>query len=117
MKKRKKIREIENLKNFNESKSLKKTLIFSFVSCLVIVLIVTFVQLYGQSKILEACSYLDPAIIDYLAFFAALFLVVEGFARILEHPNASLKRQFTRVLRVVLGFAIITLHIIQFLHK
>jgi heme/copper-type cytochrome/quinol oxidase subunit 4 len=105
---------IEELK---ESKNLKRTLIFTFIICLIVIVVVTWVQLIGQSKISVGCSYLDPITIDLLAFFAALFLVIEGFARIIEHPNASIKRQLTRIIRIGFGCAITTLHILQFLHK
>ena len=108
---------LEEIENINDYKNLKKTLIFTAVFCAVIILIVVYIQIYGQNKIAVGCSYLDPITIDLLAFFAALFLVFEGFARIFEHPNASLKRQFTRVLRIAFGCAILTLHIIQFIHK
>ena len=98
-------------------KNLYKTLIFTVICSLIVITFVTFIQLNSQSEINFKCSYLDPILIDVLAFSAALFLVIEGFARIFEHPHASLKRQFTRTIRIVLGFAIITLHFIQFLHK
>ena len=97
--------------------NLKKTLICTFIVSLIVIILVTCVQLSGQNKISYGCSYLDPITIDLLAFFAALFLVIEGFARIIEHPSASLTRQATRIIRIAFGFAIITLHIIQFIHK
>jgi len=97
--------------------SLERTLIVTAIVCLIVVVLVTCVQLFGQSKIAYGCSYLDPITIDLLAFLAALFLVVEGFARIIEHPHANLKRQTTRIIRIAFGCAILTLHIIQFVHK
>ncbi len=74
------------------------------------------IQLNAQSKI-ELCSYLDPIVIDIFALIFGLFLVIEGLAGIYEHPSASSKRQFTRIVRVAMGFAILTLHIMQFVHK
>lgn len=97
--------------------NLKKTLIVTFIISLIVIISVALIQLYGQSKIVSGCSYLDPITIDLLAFLAALFLVIEGFARIIEHPHASLSRQTTRIIRIAFGFAIVTLHIIQFMHK
>lgn len=97
--------------------NLKRTIIFTGVLCLIIVIFVSYIQLYGQNKITVRCSYLDPIIIDLFAFFAGLFLVLEGIAKILQNPKATIKRQFTRVLRIAFGCAIITLHIIQFVHK
>lgn len=108
---------LEEIENINDYKNLKKTLIFTIIFCAAVIVVVSYIQLYGQNKIAAGCSYLDPITIDLLAFFAALFLVIEGFARIFEHPNASVKRQLTRVIRIAFGCAILTLHIIQFFHK
>jgi len=63
------------------------------------------------------CSYLDPVTIDILAFLAGVFLIIEGFYRIWEHKKDPLQKQFTRTLRIAFGCAIITLHIMQVLHK
>ena len=98
-------------------KNLKKSLIAVAVVCFIVISASAIIQLTGQNKITFACSYLDPIIIDILALSAALFLVIEGFARILEHPKASLSNQVTRIIRIAFGFAILTLHIIQILHK
>ncbi len=99
-------------------KNLHKTLLFTIIFSLVIVIIVVCVQLSGSEALNNArCSYFDPITIDILAFIAAIFLVIEGFVRIFEHPNASLKQQFTRMLRIAFGFSILTLHIIQFFYK
>ncbi len=100
-----------------EEHRLRKTLIFTAVLSFLVVISVAYIQLYGQNKITAGCSYLDPITIDLLAFFGALFLVIEGFIRIVEHGNASIKRQFTRIIRIAMGFTLLTLHIIQFIHK
>ncbi|MDP1729165.1 MAG: hypothetical protein Q8L27_03120 [archaeon] len=97
--------------------NLINTLVVTSVICLVVVIFVVYIQLFGQNSITVGCSYLDPITIDLLAFLAALFLVIEGFARIIEHPNATLKLQATRIIRIAFGCAILTLHIIQFIHK
>lgn len=104
-----------NIKNTNNNS--KKTLITTIIVSLITIITASLIQLYGQTKLINKCSYLDPIIIDLLAFTAALFLIIEGFARIIEHPHASVKRQFTRIIRIASGFAILTLHIIQFIHK
>ncbi|VVB79017.1 Uncharacterised protein [uncultured archaeon] len=117
MKKRSQVNKaIKGLERVEEAR-LKKTLIFTFIFCLVVITIIVLVQLYGQNKISIGCSYLDPITIDFLAFFAALFLFIEGFARIFEHPNSTIKMQLTRTFRIAFGCAIMTLHIMQFLHK
>jgi NhaP-type Na+/H+ or K+/H+ antiporter len=97
-------------------KNIQKTLLTTCIISLITIILAIFVQFNAISKVSQ-CSYLDPILVDILAFSAALFLVIEGFARIFEHPKATLKRQFTRIVRISFGFAILTLHIIQFIHK
>lgn len=98
-------------------KNLKKTLIVTSVVCFVIISVSAIIQITGQNKITFACSYLDPIIIDILALSAALFLIIEGFVRIFKHSKATLLSQATRIIRISFGFAIVTLHVIQILHK
>jgi hypothetical protein len=69
------------------------------------------------SASVNKCSYLDPVIIDVLAFGAAIFLIVEGVWRIYEYHEEPWQKQVTRAFRVAFGCAILTLHIMQFLHK
>ena len=94
-----------------------KTKIFTLVLCCVAILISLLVQLSGYNLISEGCSYLDPILIDVLAFSVGIFLVLDGLYRISEHKNMALRNQFTRSIRVAIGFAIITIHIMQFIHK
>ena len=98
-------------------KQVNKTFMLILVLCLVAMTIVAIVQLNGESQVSKGCSYLDPPIIDFLAFLAALFLIIEGLFRVVEHKDDNIKKQFTRVLRILLGCTILTLHIMQFLHK
>lgn len=65
----------------------------------------------------ESCSYLDPITIDVFAFMAGLFLVSEGAYKIIKYKHVSVGGQFTRIVRVAFGLAIITIHILQFIHK
>ncbi|MEK6872169.1 MAG: hypothetical protein AABX16_04670 [Nanoarchaeota archaeon] len=99
-----------------EKNNIKKTLLVTLFFSLLSIGLAAYVQWNGQNNVL-GCSYLDPIIIDVLAFSAGLFLVIEGCARILEHPSATLRRQSTRIIRVAAGCAILTLHIMQFVHK
>ncbi len=69
------------------------------------------------NKSVNHCSYLDPVTIDVFAFAAALFLVVEGFYSIVASKGDSLKKHMLRAIRISFGCAIITLHIMQVLHK
>lgn len=96
--------------------SLRKTLIITFIVSLISILLAISIQLNGQKNV-DGCSYLDPIAIDILAFIGSLFLIIEGLARICEHPPATIRRQSTRIIRVAAGFAILTLHIMQFMHK
>ena len=98
-------------------KNWDKTRIVLIIVSVIIILVSFFVQFYGVSQLQSACSYLDPWIIDLLAFLGGLFLVLEGGYRIFTHRNVSIKRQLTRILRIGLGFAILTLHMMQFLYK
>ena len=93
-----------------------RTLYYTFGFSFAFIILAIWIQISGQSG-LNGCSYLDPIIIDVLALLASLFLIIEGFARISEHKSASLKRQSTRILRICAGFSILTLHIMQFVHK
>lgn len=98
-------------------KNYTKIKIYTLIFCIFIIIIALFVQLKGQNLISQGCSYLDPITIDLLAFGIAVFLVIEGIYRINEHKNMGIKKQFTRIIRVGIGCAIITLHVLQFLHK
>ena len=98
-------------------KNYTKIKLYTFTFCILVIIVALFVQLKGQSFLSKGCSYLDPVTIDLLAFGVAVFLVIEGIYRINEHKNMGLKKQFTRIVRVGIGCAIITLHVLQFLHK
>ena len=100
-----------------QTNNLRKTIILTVVLCLIISFFVGYIQFYGQNKTNVRCSYLDPITIDLFAFFAALFLIFEGTIRIFENPKATIKRQLTRILRISFGCAVITIHIIQLIHK
>ena len=93
-----------------------KTLFFVFLMPLTAVLLSAWLQLRNQSN-LAKCSYLDPIAIDIIAFLAALFLIVEGLVRVFKNKSDSMDIQLTRMTRVSIGFAVLTLHIIQFLYK
>lgn len=98
-------------------KNLHKTLLFALILSLIAASMTLYLQLTLEDLIKQKCSYLDPAIIDGLAFLVTLFLIIEGLIRIFEHPNASLKRQLTRTIRIAIGFAILIIHIQHLLHK
>ena len=99
-------------------KDIHKTLIFTLILCFIAIVSSLFIQIKGKNVIEKVvCSYLDPVTIDMMAFLVALFLIVEGFARIYENPKNKFHTQFTRSLRISIGFAILTIHVMQFIHK
>ena len=97
-------------------KRFEKTRIVLLTLCLTVIGVALFIQLSGQSQV-EKCSYLDPITIDIFAFLAGLFLIIEGLYSINKNKNFGVKNQIHRIIRVAFGCAIVTLHIIQFLHK
>ncbi len=100
-----------------EMKTYTKTKLFTAGLCLIVIIIALIIQLKGQSFAQGGCSYLDPIIIDLLAFAVAIFLVIEGIYRLNEHKNMGLKGQLTRSIRIAVGCAIITIHVLQFFAK
>ncbi|MBI4151320.1 hypothetical protein HY492_04290 [Candidatus Woesearchaeota archaeon] len=95
---------------------MKKPLLFAALYSAATVITVYIVQTRG-AETTSACSYLDPIAIDVLAFAAALFLVVEGVVRIVQQPNDSWNVQAGRAIRIGFGCAIITIHVLQAIHK
>ncbi|MFA5855888.1 MAG: hypothetical protein WC867_00895 [Candidatus Pacearchaeota archaeon] len=99
-------------------KQLKKTLRLTLWLCIFFPFLITVIQLNGNNEDkMNRCNSQDPIIVDILSFIVAIFLTVEGFCRIIEHPNATLKRQFTRIIRVGFGFTIFSLHMIHSINK
>jgi len=98
-------------------KNIHKTILFTFVICLISVIFIVSFQLTTQNSLGISCSYLDPITIDALAFLAASFLVVDGIYRIWEHKNAPLKKQWSRSVRILFGCSIIALHLVQVFYK
>lgn len=98
-------------------KHYTKTRLFTFALCFVTMIISLLVQLNGQNSLENGCSYLDPVLIDILAFCIGIFLICEGAYRISEHKNMCIRNQFTRSVRMAIGVAIVTIHVLQFIHK
>jgi len=101
----------------NKIRNFYKTTIFTFALSLLFIFSAIIVQIKGQSELEINCSYLDPITIDIFAFIFALFLVTEGMHKIYQDKDAVLKKQATRSIRVSVGMAIITLHILQVFYK
>lgn len=102
----------------SRKKKLRAALILTGVISIGAVLAAYFVQKRGQARLTNQCSYLDPPIIDLLAFSAAVFLICEGFHQILKHESAfSFWDKIFVAVRIAFGFAILTIHLIQFAYK
>jgi hypothetical protein len=99
-------------KNINLSRTLLVTGLLSLGS-----VFAAFMIQNQANRSTGSCSYLDPIAIDIWATVFALFLILEGFLDILKYKNSSLKSQLTKSIRVSLGFAILTVHLMQFIHK
>ncbi len=98
-------------------KNIHKTFIFTLGLCILTIASALAVQVNANSIIGTSCSYIDPAVVDILAFLLSGFLIVEGVYRIQEHSSYPLKKQITRSIRIAFGFAILTLHVVQIIYK
>ncbi|HEY4475443.1 MAG TPA: hypothetical protein VJB92_01840 [Candidatus Paceibacterota bacterium] len=98
-------------------KNLRGALLITGVLSFAAVLISYLVQKRSESRLGIQCSYFDPPLIDILAFSAALFLICEGLYQILEYHALSSKDKIFVAIRVAFGFAILTLHFMQFIYK
>jgi len=99
-----------------QGKNFRETMFCTLGLSLIAIVVSAWIQTKAENRI-DSCSYLDPVIIDFVAFLAGLFLVAEGLIGIFKHKSSSINNQLARIIRVSIGFAILTLHIIQFLHK
>ena len=98
-------------------KNINKTIIFTTILSSIFMISAFVVQLRGQNNLKKGCSYLDPILIDVLAFCVAFFLVIEGIYGIFKYKEEPLKSQITRSIRIAVGFTILALHTMQFIHK
>ena len=53
--------------------------------------------------------------IDWFAFLAGIFLIVEGIWKMLKSKEAFFPNQFFRVLRIIIGTNVFTIHLLQFM--
>jgi len=100
----------------SKNANLSRVLLATFLLSLGTIFIAYRIQ-YQSSRLVNSCSYLDPISVDIWATVFAIFLILEGFLDILKYKLYPLKKQFTKSIRVGLGFAILTIHLMQFMHK
>ncbi len=93
-----------------------KTFLLLTVGSFVSIGFVSYIQIRA-SRLVDSCSYLDPILIDIVALLAGAFLIVEGILAVLRQKDIPWISQLTRCMRVWLGFSIITIHILQVIHK
>lgn len=98
-------------------KGLRNALAFTGLLSTAAVAAAFFTQRRAEGNLVEKCSYVDPALIDVLAFAAAVFLVVEGLHQIVEHDHWSRTDRIGIAVRIAFGFAILTLHTMQVFYK
>lgn len=92
--------------------SLGFSIFLSFISSCVAYAI----QLQANQAV-NSCSYLDPIIIDIVALCAGIFLIAESLVDIVKHKESVFVQQLSRCARMCLGSSVVTIHIMQFLHK
>ena len=100
------------------NKKLKAAVIMTSIISLATIIVSFSTQSIAEKSLTIKCSYFDPILVDLLAFSAALFLVLEGLYRLIEHQEIkTTKDRLFLAIRIAFGFAIITLHVMQFMHK
>ena len=55
--------------------------------------------------------------IDWFAFLAGAFLVIEGSYKIFKTRDKFFPDQFLRLVRVSIGMCVFTIHLLQFMRK
>jgi hypothetical protein len=96
--------------------SLYRTLLVTCLFSLGCIFVAFMIQNQANHSV-TSCSYLDPISVDILATIFAFFLISEGLFDIFRCKHYPLKSQLTKSIRVGLGFAILTIHVMQFIHK
>jgi len=99
-------------KNTDFARTLLVTCLLSLAGILV-----AFLLQNKANHSVNSCSYLDPISVDIWAMLLAVFLIGEGLHDIFRSKHQLLKNQLTKSIRVSLGFAILTIHLMQFMHK
>jgi len=104
------------VKNVVGKSNVKKIILFALFMSLVFSFTAYLIQINNGIN-QYSCSYLDPLGIDIFAFLIGVFLIIESAVSILKDRKALFKYNITRCLRMSVGFSIITIHIMQVIHK
>jgi len=54
--------------------------------------------------------------IDYFAFFASVFLMVDALYKIMRKPDDNFSQQLVRLMRLIIGVCIFTIHVMQYIY-
>lgn len=54
--------------------------------------------------------------IDYFAFFAAIFLIIDALFKIISGNDRFFPYQLARFMRLVIGVSIFTIHMLQYIY-
>jgi len=60
-------------------------------------------------------SHFAKLTIDWFAFLAGVFLIIEGLYRIFSTKDQFFPLQFSRLIRVSIGTCVFTIHLLQFM--
>jgi predicted phage tail protein len=60
-------------------------------------------------------SSFAEATIDWFAFLAGIFLIIEGLFKMLTDRDKTLTNQLLRLFRVIIGTCVFTIHLLQFM--
>ncbi|MFC1686217.1 hypothetical protein ACFLZZ_04335 [Nanoarchaeota archaeon] len=94
-----------------------KAFLITFILVTISIIAGILIQYNAEDVLNTSCSYMDPIIIDIFAFLGAIFLVVEGLARIHLNKYDKLNIHLLRAIRVSFGTVVFALHTLQFAYK
>ncbi|MGB2629622.1 MAG: hypothetical protein WBD17_00080 [Candidatus Omnitrophota bacterium] len=83
-----------------------------------------FLQIIGLLALITICFLVNcwlfdtpfaEVSIDWFAFLAGMFLVLEGSWKILTSKRRSFFNQLFRITRIIIGMNVFTIHLLQFM--
>jgi hypothetical protein len=73
--------------------------------------VATIIFIANHKNITLNCSYLDPPLVDVIALLGSIFLIGEGFLAL--RRNGTKAQQLSRVVRILFGASVLTIHVLQ----